>query len=164
MKTQKKTRQAFSKGANGREDNGRFAKGWQGGPGNPQVQRLAEYRQALADCISPASLKRVIAKLLKRAESGDMLAVKILLDRCLGKATTAPASVDKPTFELPTVATTKDAVAASNAIMQALSSGRLTPDDASKMAVIVDLARRTLETHDLAQRVETLERDGRDDE
>jgi hypothetical protein len=152
-------KRTISKGDNGRDETGRFVKGWQGGPGNPQVQRLAEYRNALSEAVSPRDLKRVLDKMVKRAQSGDMLAAKILLDRCLGKASTAPASADKATFELPTVASTKDAVTATNALMRAMSEGRLTPDDASKMAVIVDLARRTLETHDLAERVEALERE-----
>jgi hypothetical protein len=59
----------------------------------------------------------VLNKIVKLAETGDMLAAKVLLDRCLGKASTAPASTDKANFELPTVATAKDAVTATNAIM-----------------------------------------------
>ena len=57
------------------------------------------------------------------------------------------------------LAATADTVAASDAILQALAEGRLSPDAAAKYASIVELARRTLETHDLAERLAALERE-----
>lgn len=138
---------------------GRFLKGHCGGPGNPNIARLAEYRKAMREAVTPGQLRAVLRKLLSKAQGGDVLAAKILLDRTLGKVTAAPATGDLAAVELPTLATTADTVSASNAILRALGEGRLTPDAAAKYATIVELTRRTLETHELAERLAVLERE-----
>jgi hypothetical protein len=138
---------------------GHFVKGNCGGPGNPNIVRLAEYRAAMREAVTPTQLRAVLRKLVSKAKGGDVLAAKVLLDRTLGKATAAPATDDAAKVDLPTLATTADTVAASNAILQALGEGRLSAEDAARYATIVELARRTLETHDLAERLAALERE-----
>ncbi len=75
-----------AKGENGRMPNGKFAKGWRGGPGNPHAAQVAKLRSALLAAISEADLKSVIAALLQKAQAGDVAAAKEILDRCLGRA------------------------------------------------------------------------------
>lgn len=143
-----------------RMPNGKFAPGNNANPnGNPQLRRLAEYQHIVRETVTPSRLQRVLLRLLKLAEGGDMLAAKVLLDRALGKATAAPKLGEVLAVELPTLATTGDTVKASNAILRALSEGRLSPDDGAKLASIVELARRTIETHDLSERLAALERE-----
>ena len=50
-------------------------------------------------------------------------------------------------------------VDAANAIMAALGDGRLSPTNAVKLTTIVELARRTLETHHLSVRLDRLEQE-----
>ena len=68
------TDEPIPKGENGegegRGSNGRFAKGWRGGPGNPFAAKVARLRKAL----------------LAQAKTGDVAAVRELLSRCLGPA------------------------------------------------------------------------------
>jgi hypothetical protein len=68
-----------------RDEGGRFISGTAGGPGNPLVRQVASWRNALAECVSPADLCDVIDMLLHAARRGEPWAVKEVLDRCLGK-------------------------------------------------------------------------------
>ncbi|GDX98694.1 hypothetical protein LBMAG48_10980 [Phycisphaerae bacterium] len=79
-----------------------------------------------------------------------------MLNRTLGKARVADnlASID-----LPELTTTKDTVKASNAIIAAVRNGKLGTDDAAKLASLVDLARRSIETDQLAERLAQLEQE-----
>jgi hypothetical protein len=73
-------------GANGRDQNGRFAPGNPGGPGNPQAKRVAALRRALLKSVKPADLEAIVLKLVEAAKAGDIQAAKEILDRTVGKA------------------------------------------------------------------------------
>jgi len=77
-------------GANGRDANGRFAKGNPGGPGPAFPRRVAELRAAILDAVTPADVVDVIRALVKAAKGGDVAAAKVFLDRLLG----TPLAVD----------------------------------------------------------------------
>lgn len=154
-----RTRTSVSTGVKRSVATGRFVRGTAGGPGNPQLQQLAEYKRVVREAVTPSQLIAVLRKLLEKAKKGDAFAAKILLDRTLGKVTAAPAGTEMAAVELPTMANTADVVAASNCILQALGEGRLTPDAAAKYGVIVELTRRSLETYDLAARLAVLEKE-----
>jgi hypothetical protein len=55
------------------------------------------------------------------------------------------------------MASAKDAVAAASAVLQAVSSGDLTPTEAAQVMGLVDSFRRTLELTELEARVAALE-------
>jgi len=76
-------------GANGEgrdKKNGRFVKGWKGGPGNPEAKRHAAWRKAFIESVTPADVHRAAVKLARLAGAGESWAVRELLDRCLGKS------------------------------------------------------------------------------
>jgi hypothetical protein len=77
-------------GDNGRATGGRFAKGNAGGPGNPYGAKVAALRAALMDAVTPDTMARIAAALVKQAEAGDIAAARELLQRCLG----APQAID----------------------------------------------------------------------
>lgn len=145
-------------GESKRRPNGTFGPGNKANPrGNPQLRRLAEYRDAVHKAISPNKLHNILVRLTKLAEDGDVIAAKVLLDRTLGKVRATTNSDALAAVDLPSIACSSDAVAASNAILDALNAGRISAEDASRLANIVELARRTIETHALTERVEALE-------
>ena len=76
-----------SNGANGRQANGRFAKGWAGGPGNPHAKRVSEIRAALMSAVDPADIKAAVKKVVAAAKRGDLRALSELLDRTIGNPT-----------------------------------------------------------------------------
>lgn len=136
---------------------GGFAPGNKCGKGNPHLARLAAYRQMVNKTLTPKRLRKVLLKLYSLAREGDMLAVKEVLYRTIGKVKSMDAET-AARIELPELTNAKDTVKASNAILRAMTDGRLTPDDGAKLAAIVDLARRSLETNELAERLGALER------
>ena len=70
---------------NGRSASGRFTIGNTIARGNPNASAVAKFRSALLANINAADFSDVIAALVTAAKSGDMNAVKILLDRTIGK-------------------------------------------------------------------------------
>lgn len=79
----------FSNGENGDRDNrGRFKTGWRGGPGNPRARAARQLRDRLDDALfkvcSPDRLVSAIDAILRRAEAGDVPALKLLLERIGG--------------------------------------------------------------------------------
>lgn len=74
---------------NGRQSNGRFGKGNPGGPGNPYSKRVAAIRQALMEAADPEKIKAAVVALLDQAVAGDRAALAEILDRTIGKPTSA---------------------------------------------------------------------------
>lgn len=136
--------------------NGKFVKGNPGGPGNPHAIKIATYTAALKHAVSEDELRQVFVTLKRLSLRGDIDAIRELLNRTLGKARVADSLAN---VELPDLATTKDTVRASNAIIAAVRTGRLGTDDAAKLASLVELARRSIETDQLAERLAQLEQE-----
>ena len=95
--------QASANGANGaggehptatqeREANGQFAAGNKGGPGNPFGRTMAARRRAVAEAVDEATLKAIMATLVRLAIDGDVGAAKLVLQYAVGK----PAAVAEP--------------------------------------------------------------------
>jgi len=76
-------------GANGRDKQGRFIVGNKGGPGNPHAKQVALLRGALLSAVTPEDLHDVIRVLIEKALSGNVSAIKELLDRLYGKSKVA---------------------------------------------------------------------------
>jgi hypothetical protein len=76
--------------AGGRDSRGRFAKGNLGGPGNPYNRRVAELRCIMLEEVSDDAMRVIIQVLLHKAQTGDLAAIKLVLQYVLGKPTPAP--------------------------------------------------------------------------
>jgi hypothetical protein len=72
-------------GSNGRLVNGKFGQGNDFGKGNPFAKRAAELRSVLYDSVTDDDMKAVVVKVIELAKSGDLAAMKLLMDRVLGK-------------------------------------------------------------------------------
>jgi len=82
--TTKRKKQPSTKGANGRDAQGRFITGWTGGPGNPFSAQVNKLRSVLIGSVTQKDMKLVVAALIGKAKDGDTTAIKILLDRVFG--------------------------------------------------------------------------------
>src|SRR5580700_6423480 len=78
------------KSAGGRNENGQFAKGNPGGPGNPFARHTARLLWVLRSAVSEEKLQTIVAKIIESAEAGDMAAAKLVLTYCIGKPREAP--------------------------------------------------------------------------
>ena len=68
----------------------RFAPGNPGGPRNPFAQRVARLRSTLLESVSNNDLKAIVQAVVGKAKSGDMAAVRVVLDYGLGRPLPAP--------------------------------------------------------------------------
>lgn len=66
----------------GRGANGRFTKGNKYGTG----RKVTALRRALLDAVIPEDIQAVVAALIEKAKEGDLHAISLLFDRCIGKA------------------------------------------------------------------------------
>ena len=134
-----------------KQRDGRFEPGQSGNPaGRP---RGARHRALLAlDAIGAAGAEDVLRKVVEDAKAGDIRAAEILLRRVWPERKGRLVE-----FDLPPVVSAADAVQASAAIVAAVATGELTPDEAQAVASVVEIQRRAIETAELAERIAALE-------
>jgi hypothetical protein len=69
-----------------RDGHGRFLPGCKGGPGNPNLRKLAVWKEALVRAISAKDIREIVRALLKEAKNGSIPAAVEILNRTIGKA------------------------------------------------------------------------------
>ena len=94
----KKNASPITNGKNGRKKNGRFAPGNTASVGHStrHAQRRLEFQRFLLNCVTEDDLREIADKLVEKAKTGDMYAIKELFDRVLGKPT-APVDLEVST-------------------------------------------------------------------
>ena len=128
-----------------------FQPGQSGNPaGRPKGSRN---RSTLAlEAIFEGEAEAITRKVIELALEGDTQALRMCLDRL------APPRKDRPvTFELPAIKATADLTQATNALLQAVASGDLTPSEAADIGKAVDAHVRAIEAVDLHQRLLRIE-------
>jgi hypothetical protein len=91
-------------------------------------------------------------KAIDLALGGDIQALRMCLERI------CPPRKDRPVlFDLPEMTTSKGASRVMAGIVEAVADGDITPDEASRVASIVEVYRKTLETSELEARLSALE-------
>lgn len=89
---------------------------------------------------------------IEKALEGDMVALKLCLDRL------APPRRDAPVeFQMPKVRTAAEAVDASAAILVAVAAGEVTPDEAGRVMALLTAHKSIVEAGDLERRISALE-------
>ncbi len=68
-----------------RDDRGRFARGNNGGPGNPFARRVALLRKLVLEVVSAEDLEAIVRKLVELAREGDVAAARLVMGYTLGK-------------------------------------------------------------------------------
>jgi hypothetical protein len=98
----------------------------------------------------------IVRKAIDLAKSGNGQALSLCLTRL------CPRPKDRPVpFPIPRMETTRDAVAASAAIVNAVADGALTPHEAAELARLVENFAKTLQIHDHEARLRRLETERR---
>ena len=91
-------------------------------------------------------------KAVEMALAGDALALRLCLDRLLPALRERPVRVD-----LPPLASAKDAVAASAALLAAVAGGEVAPGEARELGRLIELHLKALEVHEIETRLAALE-------
>jgi hypothetical protein len=112
---------------------------------------------AMREVMTPQRMRILIGMLLHNAiEKRDTRAAGLLLDRVLGKVRTEPLT--NVALNLPEgLKTTGYVTMAANALLRAVASGQIAPEDAQRTAAIIEMARKAIETQDLEKRIAELE-------
>jgi len=139
----------------GRDSQGKFLKGeWKGGPGNPQIRRLAAYKKALHETITEEDARAIFQNLATQARDGDLEATKVLIPYLLGRPKVQESDIK---INLPKLQTTSDLLEANSSILASIAAGDVTLEEAAQLGAIVDLSRKTLELCEFEQRLIALE-------
>jgi len=127
-----------------------FAPGNPGGPGRPAGSRN---RATLAlDQLADGDAEKILAKVLEKANEGDMKAAEVILARVWPIRKSRRISLN-----LPSVSTPQDVLAAISAVVEATADGDLTPDEAALVAGLLEIKRKALETVSIEERLAKLE-------
>ncbi len=128
-----------------------FKPGRSGNPsGRPKGSR--HKLTVLAENLMEAEAEDVVRSVINAAKGGDMIAARVIIDRIL------PARKSRPVaLELPKVETPADVVEAMTKVIEAVASGEIDPDEASTLASVLDVKRRTFETVELGERIKRIE-------
>ncbi len=95
----------------------------------------------------------VTRQCIDMAKAGDSIAMRLVMERI------APLRRGRPVrFNLPPMEGPGDLVKALSGILQAVSVGDLTPDEASTVATVLDAKRRAIETVDIEARLAAIEK------
>ena len=129
-----------------------------GQSGNPagRAKGTRTHYSLLAEKLMGDDIEDITRSVIDAAKGGDMTAARIVLDRI------TPVRRDRPVvFDLPAIETTADLPKATNALLQAVASGELTPSEASDIGKAVDAHVRAIELTDVQARLAKLENLGR---
>ena len=131
----------------GRDKRGRFSEGNRGRPKGAR-HKVTLAVQELLD----GEAEAVTRKVIERALDGDAVAQRLVLERVL------PPKKDTPVqFPLPALDGTEGVVAASRALLEAVSAGDLSPSEAQAIADLVQAHGRAVELNEIDARLRRLE-------
>ena len=131
----------------------RFQKGESGNPtGRPRG--VLNHATLLAQELLAARVESIAGKLIELAEGGDMRAIRVCMDRLVPAIKDQPIAVELPPIEKPA-----DSVAAAAAIAAAVAAGELTAAEAARLAKVVDVYVRALDSKGFDERLGKLEKD-----
>lgn len=125
-----------------------------GQSGNPAGRpKGARHKVTLAiEAILEGEAETLTRKAIELAQAGDITALRLCMDRL------APVRRDRPvTFDLPKIETADDLPKATQAIMEAVAGGELTPSEAAELGKLVDAHAKAIEVTDLHRRLAALE-------
>jgi hypothetical protein len=130
---------------------GAWAKGQSGNPaGKPPGTR--HKITMLAEQLMEAGAEGIVSKVIALAKDGDLVAARLVLDRILPTRRGRPVTLD-----LPAVQTAADLPGALGAVVAAVATGELTPEEGQAFAAVLEASRRSIETADLEARIAALE-------
>ena len=122
-----------------------------GAAGRPKGSRHRAYE--VLEAVGEANSTGILNVLVEAALSGDMTAIKIIMDRMWP----APKGRLVP-LPLPPIHNLDDLAKAHMAVTRALAEAQITVDEAAAVITVLDHRRKLIETADLEQRLIALER------
>ena len=129
-----------------------------GNPGRPpgSKNKITQMVEQLVE----GQAEQLVQKVLELAQAGDVSCLRMILDRLWPPRKGQPVNV-----VMPPINTSQDVLPAIASIWTAIREGRLTPDEASALSIVIDRSIQAIELHDITKRIAALEeaRDKRDE-
>jgi hypothetical protein len=98
----------------------------------------------------------IIRKAIEAAKAGEPVALRLCVERIL------PRRASVVELVLPLIRQANDVADACAAVIEQAGAGKLTLSEAKEFMQLLEVQRRAIETHDLAVRIDVLERGGGD--
>lgn len=134
-----------------RNQSGQWIKGISGNPKGTKTGSRHRVTQAAENVLNGES-EALSRKLIEKALDGDVNALRICMDRIL------PPRKDRTiAMKLKGIKRPGDLIKIMHQITQAVAKGEISPQEGSALSNMVETQRRTLETGDVAKRLEALE-------
>ena len=131
----------------------RFQKGESGNPaGRPRG--ALNRATVLAQELLAARVESIAGKLIELAEGGDMRAIRVCMERLAPAPQHQPIAVELPPIEKPA-----DSVEAAATIAAAVAAGELTAAEAARLAKVVEVYVRALDSKGFDERLGKLEKE-----
>ena len=121
-----------------------------GNPGRPpgSKNKITQVVEQLVE----GQAEQLVQKVLDLAQAGDVSCLRMMLDRLWPPRKGQPVNV-----VMPPINTSQDVFPAIASIWTAIREGRLTPDEASALSIVIDRSIQAIELHDIAKRIAALE-------
>ncbi len=140
-----------------RGTDGRFAKGNPGGPGRPR-RPVNEAADAL-DQVGVAAAKELIEVAIAQGRKGNMMAVKLVLDRVWPTHRRRPVEIATPVL-----ARASDFLPAQAALTDAVLSGEVSPHEGAVIASLLEEQRRRVFSKEFDEEYERRRQGAAEDE
>jgi hypothetical protein len=128
-----------------------FQPGQSGNPaGKPKGARSAV--TLAAEVLLEGEAETLTRKAIELAKAGDMVAMRLCLERIMPARKSRNVS-----FALPAVESAADLVPAFSAVVAAMAAGELAPDEAVTVAGVLEMKRKAIETVDIERRLAAIE-------
>ena len=128
-----------------------FKSGQSGNPNGRPMGSLNKVTLA-AQTLLDGEAKALTRTCIKKALEGDMMALRVCMDRIL------PARKGRPiTVALPEVSTIEGIVEALGVVTSAAAAGEITPNDAATLAGVLETKRKAIETQEIERRITAIE-------
>jgi len=128
-----------------------FQKGRSGNPKGKSPGTRHKATQAALEMLG-GDLEAITQECLRQAKEGNLMAVKLVLDKLIPSAKELPLSLS-----LPKVEGAATLPAALSAVMAAVAQGEITPGEGQAVCSMLENYRRGLELTDLEDRLTALE-------
>ena len=132
----------------GRKADGKFVTG---NPGKPKGAR--HHTTRAVEALMNGEAEAITRAMIEAAVGGDIQSAKFILER-VGPAPRKDVPV---MLDLPEITTAADITQAMARIVEAVATGEMTPIEGNAVSGLIEGFRKTLETEELARRLEALE-------
>lgn len=140
----------------GRDRNGRFTAGNAGGPGGPR-RRAFTLQETAAEAITEEHLQAMLRKAAAMGLQGNLSAMRFVFDRVCGKPPEVRPDAEPLGITLPPMRTAAECNLAVEALVGGICEGKVEREMAKLLIDAVQARLRSLEVHELEERLADLE-------